>query len=104
VSYLALRRTLAAGGGGLGTAELLRFLVRLAIATGVATFAGWGVATALPGHDDPGHVLALARLVLVAGADVVVFLVLARLMRVTEVTDVLDTVTRRLRGRSRVRG
>jgi putative peptidoglycan lipid II flippase len=97
ISYLALRRSLAEGGGGLATAELVRFGVRLAIATALATFAGWGLAMALPGRDDPGHLLALLRLVLVAGADVVVFLVLARLMRVAEVTEVLDTVTRRLR-------
>jgi putative peptidoglycan lipid II flippase len=99
LSYLALRRTLARGAGGLATATLVRFLVRLAIAAGVATFAAWGVATLLPGDDDPGHLLALARLALAAGADVLVFVVLARLMRLAEVTEVLDTVTRRLRRR-----
>ena len=31
----------------------------------------------LPGHDDPSHLLALLRLVLVGGANVLVFLVLA---------------------------
>jgi len=35
--------------------------------------------------------------VLVGGANVLVFLVLARLMRLTEVNEVIDTVTRRLR-------
>ena len=54
----------------------------------------------LPGHDDPSHVLALLRLVLVGGANVLVFLVLARLMRLTEVNEVIDTVTRRLRRRT----
>ena len=63
-------------------------------------FAAWGLATLLPGHDDPSHLLALLRLVLVGGADVLVFLVLARLMRLTEVNEVIDTVTRRLRRRS----
>ena len=101
LSYLVLRRTLAAGGRRRWRrAALVRFVVRLAIATGIATFAAWGVAMLLPGHDDPGHLLALVRLVLVAGADVLVFLVLARLMRLTEVTDVIDTVTRRLRRRT----
>ncbi len=104
LSYLVLRRTLSAGaadrGDALATAELVRFVVRLAIATGIATFAAWGVAMLLPGRDDPSHLLALLRLVLVAGADVLVLLVLARLMRLTEVTEVIDTVTRRLRRRT----
>ena len=39
VSYLVLRRMLAAGGGGLDGAVLVRFVVRLALAAGVATFA-----------------------------------------------------------------
>ena len=107
LSYVLLGRTLAdggaGGGGGLATAALVRFVVRLAIATGLATFAAWGLATLLPGHDDPSHLVALARLVLVAGADVLVFVVLARLMRLSEVTEVIDTVTRRLRRRTRVR-
>jgi putative peptidoglycan lipid II flippase len=104
LSYVVLRRTLAADGAdrgdALATAELVRFVVRIAVATGIATFAAWGVAMLLPGHDDPSHLLALLRLVLVAGADVLVFVVLARLMRLTEVTEVIDTVTRRLRRRA----
>jgi putative peptidoglycan lipid II flippase len=101
ISYLVLRRSLARGGGGLSTPTTVRFLVRLLVATGIAGFASWGVATVLPGHDDPSHLLALLRLVLVGGADVLVFLVLARLMRLTEVNEVIDTVTRRLRRPSR---
>ena len=104
VSYLALRRTLAAGAGGLDTATLVRFVVRLAIATAVAAFAAWGLATLLPGHDDPSHLLALLRLAVVGGADVLVFLVLARLMRLTEVTEVIDTITSRMRRRARPPG
>jgi len=100
VSYLVLRRSLAKGGGGLATPTTVRFLVRLLVATGIAGFASWGMATVLPGHDDPSHLLALLRLVLVGGANVLVFLVLARLMRLTEVNEVIDTVTRRLRRRS----
>jgi putative peptidoglycan lipid II flippase len=92
-----LRRSLAQGGGGLSTPTTVRFLVRLLVATGIAGFASWGVATVLPGHDDPSHLLALLRLVLVGGAFTLVFLVLARLMRLTEVNEVIDTVTRRLR-------
>ncbi len=101
VSFLVLRRTLAAGGGGLDGAVLVRFVVRLALAAGVATFAAWGLATLLPGGDDPSHLLALLRLAVVAGADVLVFLVLARLMRLAEVNEVLDTLGRRLGRRTR---
>ena len=96
LSYLVLRRTLAAGGGGLDTAALVRFLVRLLIAAGIAVFAAWGVAMLLPGRDDPANLVALVRLVVVGAADVLVFVVLARLMRLTEVTEVLDTFARRL--------
>ena len=97
VSYLVLRRVLGAGSAGLGTPELVRFLVRLAIVTAVATAVALALALLLPGRDEPSHVGALVRLVLVAGADVGVFLVLARVFRLAEVTDVLDTVTRRVR-------
>ena len=45
VSYLVLRRVL----GGLRTPELVRFLVRLAIATGAATAVALGLALLLPG-------------------------------------------------------
>ena len=103
VSFLVLRRTLAAGGGGLSPSLLVRFVVRLALAAGVATFAAWGLATLLPGGDDPSHLLALLRLVVAAGADVLVFLVLARLMRLAEVNEVLDTLSRRLGRRTRTR-
>jgi putative peptidoglycan lipid II flippase len=97
VSYLVLRRRLAAGSGQLESAVLVRFLVRVVIAAGIATFAAWGVAMTLPGRDDPSHLAAVARLALVAAADVLVFLVLARLMRLAEVTEVIDTFAGRLR-------
>ncbi|MEO6512172.1 MAG: murein biosynthesis integral membrane protein MurJ, partial [Nocardioides sp.] len=93
ISYLVLRRTL----GGLGTPELVRFLVRLVIITAVATGVALALALVLPGRDEPSHLVALMRLVIVGGADVAVFLVLARAFRITEVTAVLDTVTRRVR-------
>ena len=101
LSYLVLRRTLAAGGGALATAVLVRFLVRLAIATGVATFAAWGLATLLPGATNRATCSRCSGWCWSAAADVLVFLVLARLMRLTEVTEVIDTFTRRLRRRSR---
>jgi putative peptidoglycan lipid II flippase len=93
VSYLVLRRVL----GGLRTPELVRFLTRLVVATALCSLVALGVAHLLPGRDSPGHLVALGRLVLVGGADVAVFLALARLMRITEVTSVLTTVLGRLR-------
>ena len=56
-----------------------------------------------PAATTPATWWRLVRLVLVAGADVLVFVVLARLMRLAEVTEVIDTVTRRLRRRARAR-
>jgi putative peptidoglycan lipid II flippase len=101
VSYAVLRRVLGSASAGLGTSQLVRFLVRLAVVTAAATAVAVALALLLPGRDEPSHVGALLRLVVVAGTDVGVFLVLARAFRLTEVTDVLDTVTRR--GTRRVR-
>jgi putative peptidoglycan lipid II flippase len=94
VSYLVLRRSL----GGLETPTLVRFLVRLVIAACLSTLATAVVAVA---WDDAGssHLVAAARLVVLSGVDGAIFLVLARLMRIGEVTEVLDTFTRRLPGR-----
>jgi putative peptidoglycan lipid II flippase len=51
--------------------------------------------------EDPSLVLAGLRAAVVGLTDVAVFLLLARAMRLTEVTDVIGTVTRRLpRGRA----
>ncbi len=103
LSYLVLRRRLARGGGGLNTRALLRFLVRLAIATAIATLVALGLSRLLPGGEDPSHLVALVRLVVVGGADVLVFLALTRVLRLTEVTTVIDTVTRRFRPRTPTR-
>ncbi len=99
VSYLLLRSLL----GGLQTPVLVRFLVRLLIAAGIATGAAWaaqyGVQQLWPVDDT--KLQSVVMLLLVAGLDVVVFLTLARAMRITEVTSVLDLVTARLPGRLR---
>ncbi|MGI8524389.1 MAG: murein biosynthesis integral membrane protein MurJ [Nocardioides sp.] len=94
VSYLVLRRNL----GGLETPTLVRFLVRLLVAACLATIVTAAVAVA---WEDAGssHLVAAARLVVLSAVDVAVFLALARLLRITEVTEVLDTFTRRLPGR-----
>ncbi len=47
--------------------------------------------------SDPNQAVAAVRAAVVTALDVLVFVVVARLLRLREVTDVLDTVTRRLR-------
>jgi putative peptidoglycan lipid II flippase len=93
VSYAVLRRGL----GGLDTPRLVRFLVRMALAVAVSTAAAYLVSRGLQGlGDQPSKLVAAGRAFAVALADVVVFVVAARMLRLTEVTSVIDTVTRRL--------
>jgi putative peptidoglycan lipid II flippase len=95
VSYVVLRGRL----GGLETPALVRFLVRLLVAVVVSTGAAWAVGQVLPGHtDDVSHVLAAVRLVVLGLVDLVVLVALARVMRIHEVTTILDTIVRRLPG------
>jgi len=100
-SYSLLRHLL----GGLRTPALVRFLVRMLLSAGPAALAAWGTAWVLhAGLGDSldsklGSVLFLA---VVGVVDGVVYLVLARLLRVREVTEVVETVTRRLRLPGRV--
>ncbi len=93
VSYLVLRRRL----GGLETPRLVRFLVRLLLAAGLATGVAWLASLLLARlGDDPHLAVAAVRGLAVGAVDLAVFVVLARMLRLREVTDVLDTVTRRL--------
>jgi len=92
-SYFILRRLL----GGLETAALVRFLVRAAIAAGLAGATAWLVARGL--HelvDDRGKPMAIALVVLVLGVDGFVYLAAARALRLREVTAVTELVSRRL--------
>jgi putative peptidoglycan lipid II flippase len=96
VSYAMLRGRL----GGLETSQLVRFLVRLLIAAGISTGVAALVGQALPGGGhDVSHVMAAVRLVAMGLVDVCLFVVLAQLMRIREVTSVLDTLLRRRPGR-----
>jgi len=96
VSYALLRRRL----GGLETPHLVRFLVRLLIAAGVAAALAALLGHAFPGRGhDVSHALAAVRVVLIGAVDLLLFTAFARLMRIREVTTVLDTVLRRRRGR-----
>ena len=95
VSYLMLRGRL----GGLETPALVRFAVRVLVAACVSTAIAWAVGRILPGHtDDVSHVLAAMRVVVLGAIDVGLFVVLARVMRISEVTTVVDTVVRRIPG------
>ena len=95
ISYSLLRRVL----GGLQTPRLLRFLVRLLIAAGAATAVAWAVKYGLQQvwPREGGQVQSAVVLGVTGLVDVTVFLVLARLMRIAEVTSVMALVTGRLR-------
>jgi putative peptidoglycan lipid II flippase len=85
--------------GGLQTGRTLRALVRMGLA-GLGTFvvmtlAQWLVSGRL---TDPHRVMALLDIALVGGVGLVTYLLLARLMRVSEVTEVVALLRRRLPG------
>ncbi len=94
-SYSLLRHVL----GGLETPVLVRFLARLLVAAGAATGLAWavryGVEQAWPANT--GKVQAGVMLATMGVVDVGVFLLLARMMRISEVTSVMRLVTSRLR-------
>ncbi|WP_262347515.1 murein biosynthesis integral membrane protein MurJ [Nocardioides dongxiaopingii] len=93
ISYAVLARRV----GGLDSARLVRFLVRLLIAVALATAAAAVVALLLGRVlEDPHWVVAGLRGGVVAGVEIAAFLVVARILRLGEVTEVIDTVTRRL--------
>jgi putative peptidoglycan lipid II flippase len=97
LSFAVLRR----GVGDLALPQLARFLARLLLAAAGAAVAAFAVLVLLRDAlgEDPTLVLAGLRAAVVGLTDVAVFLLLARVLRLTEVTDVLGTVTRRLPGR-----
>ena len=94
VSFVVLRRTL----GDLEGAQLLRFAVRMAIVLVVAGLVTWGSQWALSGlGDEPHPLVSLARAGVSGLLGCLVVLAGARLLRVREVTSLLDTVAARLR-------
>ena len=94
VSFVLLRRRV----GGLETPQLLRFLVRMALVLAFTGAAAWGVERALAGMGEyPGPFPSLLRGGLSAMAGMLIFLAGARLLRVREVTSLVDTVAARLR-------
>jgi putative peptidoglycan lipid II flippase len=96
LSYAALRRTL----GGLQTPVLVRFLLRMGIACAGAGLAAWAVEQALAGlGEQPGILLSLLRGGLAGGVGLVVVLVVARLLRIREITSLTEAALSRIRRR-----
>ena len=103
VSYSLLRQVL----GGLETPALVQFLLRLLVAAGVAAGAAWAVRYGVQHLWEPaggagatsggGKVRALGVLAVTGLADVLVFLGLARALRITEATSVVGALMGRLR-------
>jgi putative peptidoglycan lipid II flippase len=94
ISYTVLRRRL----GGLETPALVRFLVRMVIACAGAALAAWAVEQALAGlGEETGILLSLLRGGLAGLAAGLVLLGAARLMRIREVTSLVDSVASRVR-------
>lgn len=97
LSYLLLRHLL----GGLETPVLVRFLGRLLVAAGTATALTWalryGVQQLWPLDDSKPQ--AVVMLLATTTVDVVLFLALARAMRIREVTSVMELFSSRLPGR-----
>ena len=93
-SYLLLRHVL----GGLETPALVRFAVRILVAGGVAATAAWVWRLLLDGvwSTGDGKVQALTLLVTTGGVDLVVLLLVARLLRISELGEVVALVRRRL--------
>ncbi|WP_367650023.1 murein biosynthesis integral membrane protein MurJ [Nocardioides sp. zg-1230] len=94
VSFVLLRRTV----GGLETPQLLRFLARMSLVLAAAVAAAWSVELALAGLGErPGPLVGLVRGGASALAGLLVVLGGARLLRVREVTTLVDIVAARLR-------
>ena len=94
ISYGLLRYLL----GGLETGTLVRFVARLLLAAGVATAVAWAVrygASAIWTGED-SKIRALTMLVLVTAVDAGLFLLLAKALRIEEVSGVVSLVTSRV--------
>ena len=93
ISFVVLSRLV----GGLEERTLLRFVVRLVRAAGVAAAPAWGVSAGVHaifgGDSKPVALLALA---LAGTVDLVLLALLSRLLRITEFNDVVALVRRRL--------
>jgi putative peptidoglycan lipid II flippase len=96
VSWRLLHRLLGVAPGG----ELLGFLRRLlsavAVTAAVTAAAWWGLGRL---GSDPSYAVALGRATALTLVAVVTFVLVARALRIREITDVLELITRRLPSR-----
>ncbi|MGN6162494.1 MAG: murein biosynthesis integral membrane protein MurJ [Marmoricola sp.] len=94
LTTLQLRRQLPT----LETRRVIRFGVRLTVATAIATGVAWlalhGLHALLPGDRK---IVALVRLVVVGAVDLGAMVLIARAMRIEEITDVVAGIRRRIR-------
>ncbi|CAN5377169.1 hypothetical protein BH09ACT12_BH09ACT12_33500 [soil metagenome] len=97
ISYTSLARRLG-GPGVLQGRRTLRFLVRLGCVVAGSTGAAALVALGFGAWDgaDSSWIAALARAGVVTAVDVVAFVTLARVFRITEVTSMISQVSSRL--------
>ncbi len=97
LSFLVLRRVV----GGLDGRRLVRFAVRALLAVAGATATAYLLSRLLHGivGAEPTWPTAALVLVVAGGLGGLVYLGMARLFRLTEVSEVLDTLTGRLGGR-----
>ena len=94
LSYLLLRRAL----GGLETAKLAGFLSRMIVAAGASTGIAYILSTRiLATIDEPSQIVAALRVLAVTVAAGLVFVGLARLLRIPEVTQVMGVMARHTR-------
>lgn len=93
ISYTVLSRSV----GGLQSARLVRFVVRMLVAIAVGGLAALGAHVVLTDAvgTTPSTAGALIRLCGVGGVDVLVFLFAASVLRLDEVTELTSVVTRR---------
>ncbi len=92
-SYVMLSRTV----GSLDGRRLVRFLLRLVIAVGISAGAAWGLREGMGQLlPDEGKLNAFLTLAVVGLAFLAIYLGLARLLRISEVTDVMSLLSRRL--------
>jgi putative peptidoglycan lipid II flippase len=93
-SYLLLRSIL----GGLETPVLVRFLVRLVIAGGLAALATWAVRDLVRQvwAENDSKLQAIVMLGLMGAVDLGLLAALGRAMRIEEINEVVALLTRRL--------
>jgi putative peptidoglycan lipid II flippase len=91
-SYLLLRHVL----GGLDTPKLVRFLVRLVLAVALAAAVGWAVRRGVDAAVPDGDLQAVLSVALVTISGAAVYLLVSRVLRITEVTAVVGLLTARL--------